>query len=219
MIIMAIAKIPSKMVSWEEIERWSEIIVEKIGNEKFDSIISVIRGGLVPARIIADYLNIKDLFTLKTEHWGVTATPDGKAKITHPIVIDLTGKKVLVVDDITDTGQSLRLALDAAKLKNPQYVKSATLLHIKRAEIVPDYYAEEITPENWKWFIFPWNRKEDLRNLVSGCIDGRMSLDEISRCLQAKHELFISRRELDETLDWLNKSGKIEMGEKISRII
>jgi hypoxanthine phosphoribosyltransferase len=219
MIIMAVSKVPSKMVSWEEIERWSEIIVEKIGNEKFDSIISVIRGGLVPARIIADYLNIKDLYTLKTEHWGVTATPDGKAKITHPIVIDLTGKKVLVVDDITDTGQSLRLALDAARMKNPQYVKSATLLHIKRAEIVPDYYAEEITAENWKWFIFPWNRKEDLRNLVSGCIDGKMSTDEISRCLVMKHELFISKRELEETLEWLKKTGKIEIGEKINKMI
>ncbi len=218
MIIMAIGKIPSKMVSWEEIERWSEIIVEKIGDERFDSIVSVIRGGLVPARIIADYLNIKDLFTLKTEHWGVTATPDGKAKITHPIVIDLTGKKVLVVDDITDTGQSLKLAIDAVKLKNPKYVKTATLLHIKRSEIIPDYYAEEITAENWKWFIFPWNRKEDLRNLVAGCIDGELTEDDIYSCLIKKHDLFISKRELNETLDWLQTNGKIEIGEKINKI-
>jgi hypoxanthine phosphoribosyltransferase len=201
---------PSKIVSWEEIERWSEIIAEKIGKTEFDSIVSVIRGGLVPSRIIADYLNIKDIFTLKTEHWGITATPDGRAKITNPIVIDLKGRSVLVVDDITDTGQSLKLAVDATKQKEPKMVKSATFLHISRSEIVPDYYAEKITEENWKWFIWPWNRREDMRNLVMGCLDGG-TVDQLIDCLSKKHDLFVSRRELDETLTWLEIHNKIKM--------
>lgn len=207
-------KVPSKIVSWEEIERWAEIIAEKIGDTQFDCIVSVIRGGLVPSRIIADYLNIKDIFTLKTEHWGITATPDGKAKITHPIVIDLKDRSVLVVDDITDTGQSLRLAIEATKQKEAKTVKSATFLHIMKSEITPDYYAEGITEDNWKWFIWPWNRREDFRNLTLGCIDNgnRESLEE---CLSKKHDLFISRRELDETLSWLGAHKKIKINDGI----
>ncbi len=216
---MAVPRVPSEMVSWEEIERWSEIIVEKIGEQKFDAIVSVIRGGLVPARIIADYLNIKDLYTLKTEHWGVTATPDGKAKITHPIVIELKGRNVLIVDDITDTGQSLKLAIEAVRLKEPKVLKTATLLHIKRAEITPDYYAEEITEDNWKWFIFPWNRREDLRNLVYGCITDSGTSSDLTECLAKKYDLFISERELGDSLDWLEANKRITTDGKVFRKI
>ncbi|MCL4447988.1 MAG: phosphoribosyltransferase [Thermoplasmatales archaeon] len=216
---MDFQKVPSRVVSWEEIERWAEIIVEKIGDFKFDCVISVIRGGLVPSRIVADYLSIKDIFTLKTEHWGITATPDGKAVVTYPIVKDLNGRSVLVVDDITDTGQSLKLAIEATKQKNPKVVRSATFLHIKKSEIAPDYYAEEITADNWKWFIFPWNRKEDLRNLILNCIDGPSTKDRISNCLAVKNDLFISRREFDETISWLETHDKVSVSEdKVSKI-
>ena len=81
---MDFQRVPSRVVSWEEIERWAEIIVEKIGDFKFDCVISVIRGGLVPARIVSDYLSIKDIFTLKTEHWGITATKSGQAVLNDP---------------------------------------------------------------------------------------------------------------------------------------
>jgi hypoxanthine phosphoribosyltransferase len=216
---MDFQKVPSRVVSWEEIERWAEIIVEKIGDFKFDCVISVIRGGLVPSRIVADYLSIKDIFTLKTEHWGITATPDGKAVVTYPIVKDLNGRSVLVVDDITDTGQSLKLAIEATKQKNPKVVRSATFLHINKSEIAPDYYAEEITADNWKWFIFPWNRKEDLRNLILNCIDGPSTKDRISNCLAVKNDLFISRREFDETISWLETHDKVSVSEdKVSKI-
>jgi hypoxanthine phosphoribosyltransferase len=207
---MDFQKVPSEVVSWEEIERWAEIIVEKIGDFKFDCVISVIRGGLVPSRIVADYLGIKDIFTLKTEHWGITATPDGKARVTYPIVKDLTGQSVLVVDDITDTGQSLGLAIEATKQKNPRIVKSATFLYIKKAAMAPDYFAEEISAENWKWFIFPWNRREDLRNLILDCSNGGTK-EDIASCLALKYDLYISRREFDETFSWLEHHSKIRI--------
>ena len=212
-------RVPSRIVSWEEIERWAEIIVEKIGELKFDCVISVIRGGLVPARVVADYLNIKDIFTLKTEHWGITATQDGKAVVTYPIVKDLTGRSVLVVDDIADTGQSIRLAIEATKQKNPKVVKTATFLHIRKSEIVPDYYAEEITEDNWKWFIFPWNKKEDFRNLILNCVNGPSTNTEIISCLEKKNDLFISRREYDETVSWLEHNNKIKTNDgRISKV-
>lgn len=216
---MDFQRIPSRVVSWEEIERWAEIIVEKIGDFQFDCVISVIRGGLVPARIVADYLSIKDIFTLKTEHWGITATPDGKAAITYPIVRDLAGRSVLIVDDITDTGQSIKLAIEATKQKNPEVVKTATFLHINKSEIVPDYFAEEITADNWKWFIFPWNKKEDFRNLVLGCTGNSVTREEIEHCLEKKNDLFISKREFEETISWLEHHNKLKVeDDRISKI-
>lgn len=216
-IRMDYQKVPAKIVTWEEVEKWVEIIAKKIGDLKFDCIVSVIRGGLAPSRIVADYLGIKDIYTLKTEHWGITAAPDGKARVTYPIVIELQGRSVLIFDDITDTGQSLRLAIDATRLKNPSVIKSATLLHITRSQTVPDYYGTSVDAQNWKWFIFPWNKREDYRNLVLNCVNGGTK-DDIVSCLRNKYDISIPENELDDAFTWLQKSKSIKIeGSKITK--
>ncbi len=215
---MEFQKRPAKIVTWEEIEKLAEIITQKIGDFRFDCIVSVIRGGLVPSRIVADYLNIKDIFTLKTEHWGITATPDGKARVTYPIVIDLKGRAVLVVDDITDTGQSLGLALEATRMKNPLLVKSATFLHITKSQIVPDYFGQQIEEEDWRWFVFPWNKREDFRNMVLDCANGG-TRDDVISCLLERYDLTIPDTEFEDTISWLRNRKFIKVdGSTIKRI-
>ena len=125
---------------------------------------------------------MKDLVSLKVEHWGITATPDGKAKLKYPFNIDLSGKRVLVVDDITDTGESMRISVEYVKTLNPLEVKTVTLRHIEGSKFKPDYYAEEIT---WRWVIFPWNFTEDLCNLIER-IQGKVDDPYDKKLLKAK---------------------------------
>jgi hypothetical protein len=106
---------------------------------------------------------VKDLLSLKVEHWGITASPNGEARLKYPLTVDLSGKKVLVVDDITDTGESMRKSIEHVKSLSPAETRTATLRHIKGSRFVPDYFAEEI---GWRWVIFPWNYVEDLCNLI-----------------------------------------------------
>ena len=95
----------ANLVSWDEIEEWCKKLRDKIiDSYKPDIIVALSRGGLVPGRILSDMLWIKDIVALKTEHWGVTATRDGKATLKDPGSLNLSGKNVLIVDDITDTG-------------------------------------------------------------------------------------------------------------------
>ena len=60
-----------------------------------------------------------------------------------------------------------------------------------------------------KWFIFPWNRKEDLRNLILGCLNSESTEEDAVTCMVKKHDLYITRREFHETLEWLAKTRKI----------
>jgi len=163
------------LVSWKHIESWVSQIMKKMEKNVYkpDVIIGLSRGGLVPARIISDYLQLKDLYAIKTEHWGITATPDGQARITQGLPINIEGKKVLLVDDITDTGQSLSVAFEYVKNFNPDELKTATLLHITRSKFIPDFYAEEVPEEEWTWFIFPWNVYEDLTTIIVKCFHRR----------------------------------------------
>ena len=154
-----------ELMSWEYFYNLSKIVGEKIINSKFipDVIIGLARGGWVFARILCDFLGIKDLLSLKVEHWGITATPDGEAKLKYPLSVNLSNKRCLVIDDITDTGKSMIEAIKHIESLNPIEIRTATLMHIKGSKFVPYYFAKEI---DWRWVIFPWNFFEDLCNII-----------------------------------------------------
>lgn len=170
-----------KLVSWEEISKWTFQVAKKIRNSRFHPsvVIGLTRGGWVPARLLCDHLKVKKLYAVKTEHWGVTANPDGKALLTQELNISIQEDNVLVVDDITDTGESLMLAMAHLSIMHPRQLHSATLLHITHSKFEPDYYTVEVPKEKWTWFIFPWNLNEDLRTLTPKTIHRPSSVVDI----------------------------------------
>ncbi|BFI75128.1 phosphoribosyltransferase [Sulfurisphaera ohwakuensis] len=161
-------KIPVKVVKWEEVVDWSTQLAEKIKESKYDPdiIIAIARGGLVPARIVADVLGVIDILSIKIEHWVETASHTPEAKVKYPFKVDLQGKKVLIIDDITDTGDSVELAKKYVKENfGPIEIRTATMQIIEAsAKIKPDYYAMVI--KDWYWFMYPWNYWEDEINLI-----------------------------------------------------
>ncbi len=207
-----VEKFRCQLVSWKDIERWSKDIVYKVMISGYEPeiVIGLARGGLVPARLIADYLNIKDLYAVKTEHWGLTATPDGKARLAQGLQVSIEDKKVLVVDDITDTGQSLKLAVDHIREHKPSEIKSATLLHITHSKYVPDYYSEEVPEDKWTWFIFPWNVYEDMRNLIPKTLYKKRNKREIKNALKEQFEIDVPMKIISEVLEDLERRGIVK---------
>lgn len=194
-------KFPAYLASWEDIERWAREGAFKILEEKWkpDVVVGLARGGWIPARLYCDFLGVKDLLSLKVEHWGITATPDGKARIKYGFDYDLDRKKVLIVDDIADTGESLTLAKNYVGSKNPKEVKTATLLTIKTSKFRPDYFGEEI---NWAWIVFPWNFIEDMINLIGNLFEEKekLTVDEIKALFEGLHNLRVPKEKIEEAL-------------------
>ncbi len=176
-----------------------------------DAIVGVARGGWVHARIQCDLLGVKDLYSLKIDHWGVTATKDGQAKLTTPLNVDLTGRKVLVVDDITDTGQSLTMAVEHVKEHGAAEVRSATLMHIVGSEFEPDYYGVSVS---WAWEIWPWNFFEDLTSLVMKIFEGEkvteMSTQEVKKHLREYNNIVLDDERLSKVKAHMGYLGLIE---------
>ncbi len=203
-----------KLVTWNEIEKWVKMIVKKMKEDNFrpEIVVGLSRGGLIPARLISDYLQVKDLYAVKTEHWGITASPDGSARITQKLPISVEDKKVLVVDDITDTGQSLSLAVDHIISYKPKELRSATLLHITHSKYVPNYYAEIVPEEKWTWFIFPWNVYEDLTTIVPKVLEeGPKSYENILSDLEKYFNIKPTKKKLNETLNILIEKNLIAL--------
>jgi hypoxanthine phosphoribosyltransferase len=202
------------VLDWDDIYSYAYQTAKKIkGSEwKPDAIVGIARGGWVHARIQCDLLGVKNLFSVKVDHWGVTATKDGKAKLTCPLVGDVKDKRVLVVDDITDTGESLTTAVNHVKDQgNPSEVKTAALLHIVGSKFTPDYYGLEIS---WAWEIWPWNFYEDISALITKIFEGEklteMSTMELKKHLREYNNIVLSDDRLSKVKAHMGFLRKIE---------
>ena len=195
-------RIPTKLVSWNDIVKWSRELAKKVKESGYkpDVIVAVARGGFVPARLLCDFLGVENLLSLQSQHWTEAAKAAERAIIKFPYKVDLIGKKVLLVDDIVDTGESLALAKKYI-LENwrPKELRIATLQWIKPvAKIKPDYYLIEVT--EWVWFQYPWTRLEDTYQFFK-----RMLSEE------GKHKKIWTKKELiDKFIEWYEIDVGIE---------
>ena len=198
------AELPKcRRTTWADLERWSDLLAERIraADAVPESVVALTRGGWVPARMLADRLGLKRLLALRAQHWGVTARPDGKAELTEGLVHSVKGHHVLVVDDITDTGESLQLAVDHVKSMGAARVESAACLHIAHSKFLPTYFAEEIPRDGWVWIVFPWNFWEDLRSLGQRALDeARGRPGEAVELLRTRCGLDVTEEELEHAL-------------------
>ena len=197
------------VLGWDDMSRLVDRASESIMKSDFhpDVIVGISRGGLVPARLFCDNLMVKSCFSLKVDHWGLTATKDGAAKLTHPLNKDLTGMRVLLVDDITDTGQSIQLARDHLITCNPKEVRTATLYNLVGSKFKPDFCGEE---KEWSWMIFPWNFKEDMVNIIKKINEGSdVSVDRIKSELKSGYGIDMDNSGIKNILGHIGYLAKV----------
>ncbi len=195
--------------SWDNIEEVAKQGCQGIKDSDFypDMIIAIARGGLVPARLFCDNLHVKNCYSIKVDHWGLTATKDGEAKLTYALDMNLKDKRVLIVDDITDTGQSMDLAKEHISKLNPSAIKTATLFNLKGSKNTPDFFGEE---KEWAWIVFPWNFTEDMVNIIKQ-IGTEKDKEEIKQLLENNFAVSLESEKIQEVLDhigYLEKQKK-----------
>lgn len=200
-----------KLVTWDEIALWTERVAESLEKAEFRPtvVIGLTRGGWVPARLICDHLKVKKLYAVKTEHWGVTANQDGKALLTQELNATIENETALIVDDITDTGESLTLAESHIREMRPKDLKSCTLLHITHSKIEPNFYAVNVPEKDWTWFIFPWNLHEDLRTLLPKTLHEPKDVAGIHKAFLEQFQINVSEELIKTTLRNLELDGRV----------
>ena len=122
---------------WLEIEECVKILVEKIQltGKQFKAIYTISRGGLVPARLVADRLNIR--LVLVDEE----TIPD----------------EALFVDDIYDTGETFRKI--TPRVENTESLVYATLFARRKQHYPKQLIYAKLTKDS-EYIVFPWDRFE-----------------------------------------------------------
>jgi len=187
-----------RRATWADADRWADTLAEKIraAARLPETIVGLTREGWVPARLLCDRLGVKRLLSLRAQHWGITATKSGAAELTEGLSGSAADQTVLVVDDITDTGESLALAVEHVRAAGPSRVETAAFLHIDRAKVVPTYFAEQIDRDRWVWVVFPWNYWEDLATLALRASEETPGLERVQRTLRERCGLDVPRDDL-----------------------
>lgn len=187
-----------RAATWADVDRWADSLEERVraAGPLPESLVGLTRGGWVPARLLADRLGVHRVVSLRAQHWGVTATPTGAATVSEGLSGPVKNQRVLVVDDITDTGDSLRLAVDHVRAAGPTHVESAAFLHIAHSTFVPTYYAEEIPRGSWAWVVFPWNYWEDIATLAVRAAEIAPGLEAVRATLKERAGLEVPLADL-----------------------
>lgn len=118
-----------------------------------DTILAVARGGMSLAHALAMAMDIRNLQSIRAESY------DGDCRRESVRIAgsyDLSGsRRVLIVDDIVDTGETLAALLPALRLEHPHIeFKAAALFTKPNARIQPDFSLHEATG----WIDFFWER-------------------------------------------------------------
>ena len=212
-------KVRTKLVSWDEIVEWARDLSRKIkeSNYKPDVVVAIARGGFVPARLVCDFLMIENLISIQSQHWTEAAKAEEKAVIKYPYKLDLSNSKVLIVDDIVDTGDSVLLAKDFIRKNwNVSDVRVAVLQWISPvAKFKPDYYSVEV--REWIWFQYPWTRLEDtyqfLKRILSeeGKYKKSWTFQELVSKFREWYEIDVGEEYYRDAVRWLINNGILKV--------
>jgi len=150
--------------AWNQIYEMLFEQSEKISKNGYqpDIIVGIARGGMVPASILSDLLGVRQVTVIKIEFYEDIAKPSAQPVITQFLSVAVNGKKILLVDDVADSGQSLKIARQYLIESGAVEVKIATLYAKATAQIMPDF-VEKITKH---WIVFPWEIKETLQSIL-----------------------------------------------------
>ena len=150
---------------WNEINNRCVELADQIKKSGFNPeiIVGVARGGWIPARILSDLLGNTYVASIKVEFYKDVAEPAKKPIISQQVSTRVEGKRVLVVDDVADTGESLTTVRQNLLSQGASQVKIATLHYKPKSILRPDFYVRETSA----WVVYPHERYEFVGNRVA----------------------------------------------------
>lgn len=115
---------------------------------------------------MSDLLENSNVANMKVEFYKDIGVRSKSPRITQPVTAKVKGRTVLVVDDVSDTGHSLKVVANHLRRKGTKDLKVCTIYVKPKSIFRPDFFAKTTR----KWIIFPWERLEAIK-LLSRRVD------------------------------------------------
>ena len=153
-------------LTWKDIESDVNDLAVLLANVDITCIIGIANGGMIPATLLAKQLKIDKLLSCNLKSYQDDAPRKGPhnindivKQISFPTQDELMRERVLIVDDLVDTGLTLKKVHGNLVLYNDQYNINwitSTLYYKPKTAYMPDYTVREF--DNDDWIVFPWEK-------------------------------------------------------------
>lgn len=133
----------------EGVDRVASEITERYQGDPI-TIVAVMTGSLVMLADLIRRLNMPVRVSLIRASSYRGGTSSGELTIKDDMMLDISDRNVIVVDDIFDTGKTLAAVIECVRSMNPRTVATAVLLHKEGRQVVqlePDFVAFKIPDE------------------------------------------------------------------------
>lgn len=153
---MADATGEREKLSWDQFGEASRELARAVLRDGFEPevVVAIARGGLLPAGAIAYALGVKNCGALNVEFYTGIGTVLDAPEVLPPVldISYLEGRRVLLVDDVADSGRTLALAVRLLVNRGAD-VRSVTIYTKPGSIATPDYSWRE----TGLWIDFPWS--------------------------------------------------------------
>jgi len=155
-----------EVMSWEDLGRGTRELAEAVAADGYrpDMILGIARGGLLVAGGLGYALGIKNTFTMNVEFYtGVDERLDIPMILPPvPDLVDFHETRVLIADDVADTGATLQLVQEFCAGKVAE-VRCAVLYEKPRSTVRCEY----VWRRTDRWITFPWSAEEPVLQALS----------------------------------------------------
>lgn len=143
-------------VTWYDYHALSQKIAAAIlrHDKPFDVIVAIGRGGLTLGHLLSDFLRIPICSITIQSYTDIQK--QGEVHITEGLSSSIENKRVLLVDDIADTGTTLTRATAYLTEFKPKHITTATLFYKPHSTLRPDYFAKRTK----QWILQPFEITE-----------------------------------------------------------
>jgi hypoxanthine phosphoribosyltransferase len=187
------ARFRCELVPWSRVVRLARRLAFDIRAAGFqpDLIVAIARGGYVPARLLADYLGVMNVVSFRIEHYRRGARQQPAARVKYPLAMDVSGLRVLVVDDVGDTGDTFVAAMRHLRQRGrPSAIRTAVLHYKAGCRYTPDFCARQVV--RWHWITYPWAVIEDLTGFIERMEKRPATLAGLARRLERDYGIKVS---------------------------
>jgi hypoxanthine phosphoribosyltransferase len=150
-----------EILDWADLGPATHELAEAINDDGFrpDVILAIARGGLVVAASLAYALGVKNTWSMNVEFYtGVDERLDLPIILPPvPEFVDLESAKILIADDVADTGATLALVKEFCGPRVGE-IRIATLYEKPRSVVKCDY----VWRQTDRWIVFPWSAQPAL---------------------------------------------------------
>jgi uncharacterized protein len=145
-----------EVMSWQDLGDGARELAELVHRDGYrpDIVLAIARGGLLVGGAIGYALGVKNTFTMNVEFYtGIDERLEMPMLLPPvPDLVDFAEQKVLIADDVADTGATLALVKDFCEGKVAE-VRCAVLYEKSRSTVGCEY----VWRRTDRWIVFPWS--------------------------------------------------------------